>query len=194
MNQLHTLTVRTNAALSRLADLEQRAEQLKTSSMPVVRPALKELGAALEELQVANDHLLAQLDELGAARVRANDMARRLEEFVQVLPLACIWTDHAGAILEANDAAASLLNVARPRLAGKPLMLFLGDRPSFFDALQALSEPGAGAMDLSMQVRPRERRPRHARLTVHALKEDSRLCWFVRPLDDPESGADMPPE
>lgn len=184
MNQLHTLTVRTHAALGRLADLERRAEQLNTTSMPMVRPALKELGAALEELQVANDHLIEQLDELGTVRARADHIARRLDEFVQALPLACVWTDQDGTIVEANETAAALLNVARPRLPGKPLMLFLGDRQSFFDALRALSEPDGGAVQLAMQVRPRERRPRPARLTALVMKEDQRWCWFIRPADD----------
>jgi PAS domain-containing protein len=188
MNQLHTLTVRTHAALGRLADLERRAEQLNPTSIPMVRPALKELGAALEELQVANDHLIEQLDELGAARARADQTARRLDEFIQALPLACVWTDRDGTIVEANETAASLLNVARPRLPGKPLMLFLGDRQPLPDALRALGAPDAGAVDLAMQVRPRERRPRPARLTALVMQEDQRWCWFIRPADDRIAG------
>ena len=191
MTQLHTLTVRTNAALGRLADLQRRAEHLNaTAGVPVVRPALRELSAALEELQVANEHLTSQLDELGAARVRADELARRFEEFVQAVPVACIWTDQSGTILEANETAASLFNVARPRLPGKPLMLFLGDRQPFFDALRALGAPGGSAVDLVMLVRPRERRPRRARLHTCMLTEDPRWCWFVTPLDTEDLDAE----
>ncbi|MGH9311334.1 MAG: PAS domain-containing protein [Vicinamibacterales bacterium] len=194
MTQLHTLTVRTNAALGRLADLERRAEHLNTGSTPVIRPALKELSGALEELQVANEHLQSQLEELGSLRARAETAVRRLDEFVRVVPLACVWTNQTGIIVEANDAAAALFNVARPRLAGKPLMLFFGDRQPFFDALHALGAPETDTVELAMLVRPRERRPRQARLTVHVLQEDLRWCWFVRPLDDPQPGMDIQAE
>lgn len=186
MTQLHTLTVRTTAALGRLADLQRRAEQV-TSATPVIKPALKELTAALEELQVANEHLQAQLEELAAARLRADDVSRRFEEFLQVVPIACIWSDPQGVILEANDTAAALLNVTRARLAGKPLMLFLSDRPRFFGALAALSAPDGGVVETDITVRPRERRPRLVRLTGRVLASESRWCWFLRPVegDDP---------
>jgi PAS domain-containing protein len=187
MTQLQTLTVRTTAALGRLADLQRRADQAANGSAPVVKPALRELTSALEELQVANEHLQAQLNELGTAHARVNDLTRRFNEFVQVLPLACLWTDSAGVILDANDVAAALLNVARPRLAGKPLMLFLAERQPFFDALAALNAPGGGAAELELIVRPRERRPRPAQVTARALTEDSRWCWFIQPIGDQRS-------
>ena len=41
MTQLHTLTVRTTAALGRLADLQRRAEHV-TSATPVIKPLLSE--------------------------------------------------------------------------------------------------------------------------------------------------------
>lgn len=188
MTQLHTLTVRTTAALGRLADLQRRAEHV-TSATPVIKPALKELASALEELQVANEHLQAQFEELAASRVRADDVSRRFEEFLQVVPIACIWSDPQGVILEANDMSAALLNVARPRLAGKPLMLFLSDRPRFFDALAALSAPGGGAVETDITVRPRERRPRLVRLTGRVLESESRWCWFLRPAEGEEAPA-----
>jgi PAS domain-containing protein len=190
---LQTLTVRTTAALGRLADLQRRAEQGSGTSIPVVKPALKELGAALEELQVANEQLQDHVNQLAGARTRTDDLMRRFEEFVRVMPLACIWTDAAGMILDVNDTAAQLLNVARPRLPGKPLMLFLADRQRFFDALAALNAPDGGAVELDLIVRPRERRPRAAQVTARALEEDPRWCWFIQPwVDRAAADADEP--
>ena len=181
MTQLHTLTVRTNAALGRLADLQRRAEQISTATTPVIRPALKELSSALEELQVANEQLQSQIEELVTARTRADELSRRMDEFLQIVPIACLWTDPAGVILEANESAAVLLNVARPRLPGKPLMLFVADRQPFFDVLTALKAPGGGAAEIETLVRPRERKPRAARLTARVLAHDTRWCWFISP-------------
>lgn len=192
MTQLHTLTVRTNAALGRLAELQRRAEQISTTTTPVVRPALKELGSALEELQVANEQLQAQVEEAAASRMRADEMARRLDEFIQAVPVACIWSDASGVILEASETAAAMLNVARARLPGKPLMLFLADRTRFFEALAALGAPGGGAVELELLVRPRERRPRMARITGRVLMNDARWCWFLQQVeeaDQPSAGA-----
>lgn len=179
MTELHSLTIRTNAAVGRLADLERRAALAGSTTTPVIRPALKELGVALEELKAANEHLQAQVSELAAVREQNSELARRLEEFTQVVPIVCVWTDRDGLIVEANNAAAQLFNVARPRLAGKPMMLFLGDRQAFFSALRALEVPGAADVELTMDVRPRERRSRAVRLTGRVMKEDHRLCWFI---------------
>lgn len=179
MTQLATLTVRTNAALGRLADLQRRAERIPSTTTPVVRPALKELSAALEELQVANEQLQSHLEELASARARADELGTRLDEFVQALPIACIWTDPNGVIQEANEMAAALLNVARARLPRKPLMLFLADRARFFEALAALAAPGGGAVEMEMLVRPRERRPKMARMSGRVMASDARWCWFL---------------
>ena len=181
MSRLQSLTVRTNAALGRLADLQRRAVQVSASTAPsIVRAALKNLAAALSELQAATDQLHTHEEELRASRARAADVERRLAEFVQALPLAAVWTDTQGTILEANDAAAALLNVARPRLPGKPLMLFLSDREAFFQALAALQAPGGHVVELDMLVRPRERKPRVAKVTGRVLEHDTRWCWFLR--------------
>lgn len=184
MTQLATLTVRTNAALGRLAELQRRADRIPAATTPLVRPALTELSAALEELQVANEQLQAYLEELASTRARADEMALRLDEFVQAVPVACIWTDPNGMILEANEMAAVLLNVARARLPRKPLMLFLADRARFFEALAALAAPGGGAVEMDMLVRPRERRPKRSRLSGRVMSTDSRWCWFLRGVDE----------
>jgi PAS domain-containing protein len=178
MDSLHLLTVRTAAALSRLAELERRAQSIAAPSGPVVRPALKELTAALEELKVANEQLQLQTEELAFARHRDQDLQLQWEEFANVLPVACVWTDAAGVIVDANDAAAELLNVARGRLAGKPLILFVGNRERFFDALGTLRAAEAPVLNLELLVRPRERRPRASAVTARRLQHDDRWCWF----------------
>jgi PAS domain-containing protein len=179
MNTIESLNIRTTAARSRLTELERRLEK-STAQGPVVKPALKELSAAIEELQVANEQLLQHANELAVSRHDFGAMAARHDEFIDLLPLPCIWTDEHGAVDQANEATAALLNVAARRLGGKPLSLFVADRPAFFDALSVLRSDRSQIVELGVQVRPRERRPRQMRLTGHRLRYDRRLCWILR--------------
>jgi PAS domain-containing protein len=187
MTHLHSLTVRTNAAFGRLADLQRRAQEVTTAGRPVVKSVLKELTTALEELKAASDRLERNSEELAALRTHCEATAARLEEFIETVPIACLWTDQAGVIVESNDAAAALLNVARPRLAGKPLLLFVADRSSLFHAMSGLRAVAGGAVELETLVRPRERRPRNARLTARVMNHDNRWCWFIRASEEIDS-------
>jgi PAS domain-containing protein len=190
MNTIESLTVRTNAARGRLTELERRMEN-STAAGPGVKPALKELSSALEELLVANEQLSLHVSELSATRHESAVLTARQDEFVNLLPLACIWTDERGTVEDANEATAALLNVATRRLSGKPLSLFLADRPSFLDAVSVLRSGASHVVDIAVQVRPRERRPRQMRVTGHKLRHDVRLCWILSdaPPAAPDSGA-----
>jgi PAS domain-containing protein len=192
MNTIENLTVRTNAARGRLTELERRMEK-STVSGPGIKPALKELSTAIEELQVANEQLSLHVTELAATRHEAAVQTARQDEFINLLPLPCIWTDERGTVEEANEATAALLNVAARRLTGKPLSLFLADRSAFFDAISVLKSDASQVVDIAVQVRPRERRPHLMRATGHKLRHDSRLCWILTgaaPASaSPDSGA-----
>ena len=179
MNTIESLNIRTIAARTRLTELERRLDK-STTPGPVVRPALKELSAAIEELQVANEQLSQHATELAASHHDVAGLHARHDEFIDILPLPCIWTDEHGAVEQANEATAALLNVAARRLGGKPLSLFVSDRPAFFDALEQLRSDRTQQVDIGVQVRPRERRPRQMRLTGHRLRHDRRLCWIMR--------------
>ena len=191
MNTIESLNLRTTAARSRLTELERRLEKSNVAG-PVVKPALKELSAAIEELQVANEQLSQHANELAASRHDAVGLNARHEEFIDVVPLPCIWTDEHGTVDQANEATAALLNVAARRLVGKPLSLFVSDRPVFFDALRILDSGQSPTIDIAVQVRPRERRPRQMRLSGHRLRHDPRLCWILR--DDANALPVMEPQ
>ncbi len=179
MTTIQMLSVRTNAALSRLASLQRRAERLTMPAATVVRPALRELTDALEELQVANDQLMAQIAELAQAKEAANSADRRFAELLQVLPCASVWTTQDGTITDANPAAALLLNVSRQHLVGRPLLLFMAERSGFQDALAQLAAATCWSIDLEGEVRPRERRGRRVSILGRRLDGEDNLCWFV---------------
>src|SRR6476620_10843736 len=110
MDTLQILTLKTATAIGRLADLQRRADHAPEKAGPVIKPALRELTMALEQLQT-------QMDELSALRWSALDVQRRLDEFADAVPTPCVWTDVAGVIAEGNDAACALLNISKQRLS-----------------------------------------------------------------------------
>lgn len=182
MKTLETLVVRTNAARARLARLQDQVRAAPGSS-PVVRRSLEELSTALEELHVANEHLHGQIAELTALRKSETALAERFAEFIDMLPVACLWTDDNGTIDEANAAAAELLNVAAARLTGKPLSLFVSERHQFFDALATLGARQTDHLETEIVLRPRERRQRRVQMVAHRLRHDRRLAWTLQPVD-----------
>lgn len=179
MTTIQMLTVRTNAALNRLASLQRRAERIAAPASAVVRPALRELTDALEELQVANDQLQAQIAELQHVKQAALSAERRFAELLQVMPCPSVWTTHGGEITDANPAAALLLNVSRQHLAGRPLLLFIAERSGFQDALAQLAAATHWSVDLDAEVRPRERRSRPVSILGRRLDAEDHLCWFL---------------
>jgi PAS domain-containing protein len=187
MTTIQMLTVRTNAALSRLASLQRRAEKISSPANNVVRPALRELTDSLEELQVANDQLQEQVAELAQAKTEAAAAQHRFSELLQVLPCASIWTNRAGEITDANPAAASLLNVTRQHLIGRALVLFMADRDAFQDGISELSTGAVWTVDTPGEIRPRERRLRAVTVCGRRLDDGDHLCWFL--LEGPHPGA-----
>ncbi len=185
MTTLQMLTLRRNAALGKLATLQRRAERLTAPAASVMTSALHELNAALEEMQVATEQLQSQVEELAEARHDAERIRRLFSEYIDLVPVPCVWTREEGAIDQANTAAAELLNVSAQRLCGRPLMLFLTERERFGEGVAALDQGLARTVELLVVIRPRERRPRAVRLVGRRLESDNRRCWF---LLAPESG------
>ena len=187
MTTLQMLTLRRTAALTRLNTLQRRAKRLSAPAAGVIGSALEEFAAALEEVEVATEQLQTQVEELAGARHQLSVVRERFSEFVDALPVPCVWTTAQGEIDGANSAAAELLNVSSSRLAGRPLVLFMTERPAFSEALSALNEGLTQVVELSVVVRPRERRPREIRMIGRRMQNDDRRCWFFTPL---EAGSD----
>src|SRR5262245_25424841 len=166
MNMLQTLSMRTTAALMRLGDLQRRADTAARGTASVLRPALRELSAALEELQVANDQLQTQVEELSELRRQMRGDRQLLSDLQEAMPVPCFWTDQAGNILGTNARAAALFNVSGDRLLGKPVLLFITDRETLFDGLSGLRTTAITDLELTLTIRPRERHPRLATVTI----------------------------
>ena len=183
MTTLQMLALRRAAALSKLGTLQKRAERVSGPSTTLVTNALRELSDALEEVQVATEQLQSQIDDLATSRQQANDLDARFTEFIDIVPVATVWTDASGEIQLANASAAQLLNVSAARLVGRPLALFLTERATFAQALAAMNEGLTTMVDVPAVIRPRERRPRELRVIGRRLRADSRNCWFLTPTE-----------
>src|SRR5947208_547973 len=114
--------------VAKLADLARQSEQKVGKSDPIGRAAVQQLSTAVEELRVANEHLQGQVDQLNAAESEVAAARTAVEEFADLVPVATLWTDEAGHIYRANDAATGLLNTTRDELLRKSFWFFVTDR------------------------------------------------------------------
>jgi PAS domain-containing protein len=95
---------------------------------------------------------------------RLETASKRADLLFDSSPMPCVVVEESGRILDANPAAALLLNTSLRHLPGKSFELFLArDRSGFFSWLQRVAsgddvEPWAGAL------RPREQRTRQITL------------------------------
>jgi PAS domain S-box-containing protein len=183
MNAIHTLSLKTAAAATRLAELESRRERGGGDGSRLVSVALRELQGALEELRVAIEHLNEMSDGMAAARTDAQQLERRYAEFLDAVPVACILSDDQGVIAFANDAAAGLLNLSARHLVGKPLLLFVADR-DYFLRLAHESGDDAEPRGGDLTIRPRDRKSRRVSARVQHLAAHGQRCWFLMPKGD----------
>jgi PAS domain S-box-containing protein len=112
---------------------------------------------------------------------------RQQAEFFMYAPDACLLTDAAGIIRDANPAAAELFGVQPPKLANRPLAVFIprDGRAAFRSSVLGLAGDASG--------QPRRwpasiERATGARLAVEisvrpvnqARQAVTRLCWLLR--------------
>ena len=179
MDTRESLTVRTVSALQRLADLEARGKAVTGPKAGVLKTALRDLEASLEELRTASEQLNEAMDEVAGVKIGSARLEAQLIEFREALPIACALTDSQGLIWETNARAGDLLNVAPRHLSGKPLSLYMVHRDQFFGLINGL-KLADDSPSAALVVRPRERKPRVMDTTVTRLREADRLCWFFK--------------
>ncbi len=181
MNSIHTLSMKTAAAATRLAELESRRERGSGNGSRVIAVALRELQEAIEELRVAIEQLNEMSDGMATARVESQKVERRYEEFVAAVPVPTVLSDEGGVISFANEAAAGLLNLSARHLVGKPLLLFVADRDYFLRLASGSTstEPISG----ELTIRPRDRKARCVTAQVQHLPAHGQRCWFLMPRD-----------
>jgi PAS domain S-box-containing protein len=98
------------------------------------------------------------------------------------IPQPSVVTRADSTILEANKAAAELLNVGQRSLAGRALSVFVcEDRTGFLSRIAELvAHRSASQFDL--KVRPRERAPLHVKVMARADERSLRWYFHTEPL------------
>ena len=142
------ISERLTQAQARIASLYQRAgysllhqQGLLPDAFKELHITINELRAAEEELWAAENELQAKNDALSKACSLLEAERLRYQDLFEFAPDGYFVTDLEGRILEANQAAASLLNTALPRLRNQLLSSYIyeEDQDDFcrqFSALQ----------------------------------------------------------
>jgi PAS domain-containing protein len=149
-----------------LARIRAKAARLRTSVKPEQEEALAILDEALEfaDRMRAGCAAIQQRNSQLEARLRQHDA--EVHELIDTLPPALICTDVAGLIVDVNRAGAALLGLSQARLKNELLLYFAEDRAGFGDFVRTLPRSSGVAARASARIRPRDRAPFVAEMTV----------------------------
>jgi PAS domain S-box-containing protein len=154
---------------------------------PGTSETIEELTAALEELRVSQDELIA-------ARVEAETQRSRYQDLFEMAPDGYVVTGPRGRIAEANRAAAQLFNIRGDFLLDKPLSIFIHreDRAILATRLNRLKsiDWDEGTLRLS----PRGDNERTAHVTARAVRrwggELEAVRWILRDVTEQRNAED----
>jgi PAS domain S-box-containing protein len=171
-------------AVGKLNVLQRRVEAYSPEPPKVLRQALNELATTIEELQVAQEQLVESRHLLEVAR---EELQRERDKYWQLFdsaPDPYLVTGSNSEIVEANRAAAELLNISQRFLMGKVLSVFVCDERARFVAQAARLAQTGGSADWMLRLRPRERAPIEVAVRVVATGKasDASLRWMLRPV------------
>jgi len=179
--RIESLQIQLSTAMQRLASLQRRAEHLAPDSPRIIQQTLEQLEFAIQQLRAAQQELEARRGELSAVRQELEGERRKYWEFFDGAPDAYLVTSPDGEILEANRAAAELLNISQRFLVGKNFTVFVcAERGRVHAQAKRLAEAG-GSADWVFSVRPRERAPFEVACRVLASETgEHSLRWMIR--------------
>ncbi len=157
---------------------------------------LAELQVAHEELAVAEEEVRVQQELIETLLSRYASERRWRSQLSGLVPVALAQTDGAGKLVDANPALALELQVPLPRLAGKPLSVYLHpeDVLPFSAAVRALSTGAADQQRLPVTLRTRRHGSARAELfgfpgTAAGRTSETRLQWVLVPTAEGSGGA-----
>lgn len=157
----------------------------RSDSADLFPSALKDLGLAAEELQVATEELHQQNDHMNTSLDSALQQCQYYQDLFYYASEAQMVTTAEGKIVEANLAAAQLLNVPCPLLANKFLVSFvpLHERIPFRSELNRLQQSHQTKTWVTC-LQPHHSQPIDLTLTVAPVQNDIKgevaLHWTLR--------------
>ena len=151
----------------------------------VITDAFSQIDTTLEELQVAEHELRQQGEALAESVQQAEHERHRYRNLFEFAPMGYVVTDAMGVILEANRAAAVLLNLEPRFLVKKPLAGFIhySERSEFRKQLTDLRRT-AYIPDWEVTIAPRNGEDFVASLMVSVEHDGSGapecIRWLIR--------------
>lgn len=169
-------------ARARIDALPSRAVHPAAAGGSLLEEVVEELYTTLEELRVSEEELRVQNESLAEAQRAVAAEHQRYQELFDLAPDAYVVTDSLGTILEANRAAAELLNVPQHTLPGKPLAVYFPDaeRRAFRAELPRLAGR-ARAAEWEALLQPRGgHSPIPVAITATAGAAGTGFRWLIR--------------
>jgi PAS domain S-box-containing protein len=177
------------SARDRIAELQRRSAADRRPEGALLPEALAELDGAIEELSVTGQELHEQTVELTATRRALESERERYQALFEFAPVGYLVTDPVARILQANRAAAALLDVDQRFLVGKPLAAYVAseDRWEFRSTVNLLRRAGGNRIaNLPVQFRRRSGGVVNTAVTVQPVRNREgalkTLRWLLRDL------------
>jgi len=174
---------------ARLSSLERRLQHAPGDAARVAPECLRELEAAVGRLEACQEQLKQRDLEVRQLRGAIESAEQRFSALVAMVDCGYLLTDLTGLIIEANPAAARILNISRKSLPGRPFVLFIASgRVELMARLNALAAIGTPT-DLDLRLRPRERQMLSVRTRICPVRDASAkpigLQWLLTPEGTP---------
>lgn len=173
----HFLEFQLASAVHRFNALERQAEGHREPG-PLLQKALAELGTTLEEVRAAQEQLVESNVRIERLQNDLREQATKYSQLFDDIPYPCVVTKPDSTIVEANKAAAELLNVSQRFLVGKTLSIFVcEDRGRFLTETSRVADRDQ-PHEFQLRIRPRERAP--VPIVARVNGSDSTLRWILR--------------
>jgi len=177
-------------ASGNLNALSDRALSLPQTETQLLREALTELAATLEEMTVAEETLREEQDRWAETHARLDSELRLYRKHFELAPEAYFITDVQGIIREVNHAGVALLGLPAEQLIRKSLLTFVAEseRNDFRQFMALLLKGGSQRSQVHLLRRDGARF--NASLTVAPVHANDTVVhgfrWIVRDQGETE--------
>jgi PAS domain S-box-containing protein len=177
---MHSLELQLANAVIRLNALQRKIDHESGTPQGLLSRAVQELEKALEEVRVAQEQLIENRAKLETLQEELTQQYEKYWQLFDEMPEAYIVTRVDTTIVEANQAAAALLNVSSRFLVGKTLSVFICTERTHFLHEAAQAAATTEPVMLTARMRPRERAPIDVAVKIRGGA--ATLRWVLRPV------------
>lgn len=194
LKRVEALWQQAHEILNLSAGVSQPAVKLRQQQQQEIMKSLTQMSHSLQELQFAAGEMRQQHEKLADSHMEMETQRQRYQDLFNFAPDGYLVTNQEGEILEANQAAAKLLNFASEGLIGKPVVVFIptGERREFYYKLSKLQR-GEALHNWQIEIQPRGATSFLASLAVSPIQNTYNqvvgLRWRLQDLTGAGYGA-----